>query len=267
MYRLFENIRNGTVSMGLLTKGGPNLVRHQAAAGADFIIADMMHSRLEWDEAAHISWVARADGVYPFIRIQGHPWGTAADMLDRRFSVDAMRALTVGAEGVMFSVTSAAEARSVSHLFSDWHQGKPVTSQKALEEMKKSVASTRLLIPLIESRGALDEIEEIMAIDGIGGVFMAMTDLSHQLGHPHEYEHPDVWAAVDRAVALARKHNKVVVANTGYIFPTVDGQIGHASRLAEHGVNLVMLQTTEYYIYVMLKSVIDGVHANRGEVK
>ena len=203
MYRLLENIRDGKASMGLLTKGGPNLVRHQASAGADFIIADMMHSRLEWDEASQICWIARADGVYPFIRIQGHPWGSAANIVDRRFSVDAMRALTIGAEGVMFSVTSADEVRSVAHLISDWHQGKPVTSPQGVKDMQRQVAETRLLIPLIELRTGLDQIEEILAIDGIGGVFMAMTDLSHQLGHPHEYEHPDVWAAVDKAVRLA----------------------------------------------------------------
>ena len=264
MYRLQEKLRDKKPAMGMLTKGGPNLVRHLAAGGLDFIIADMMHGRMDWDEAAHITWVARAEGLYPFVRIQGHPWGTSSNLLDRRFVVDGMKAFTLGAEGVMWSITSAAEAEALAHLAADWHQGRPVTSVEELEAMEESNRATRMLIPLIESRGAIDALDDILAIDGISGVFMAMTDLSHQLGHPHEYDHPEVVAALEHSAELAEKHGKTILANTGYTYPTPQGQADHATRLFQHGANMVMLQTTEYYQYVITKTVVDGVLENLG---
>src|SRR3989304_6643627 len=101
--------------MGMMTKGGPNLVRHLASAGIDFLIVDLMHSRMDWDEASHICWMARAENVSPFIRIQAHPWGTSSKYLDRRLAVDGMRAFTAGAEGVMWSVASTEEAQALAH--------------------------------------------------------------------------------------------------------------------------------------------------------
>lgn len=264
-YRLLENINAKRLSLGMLTKGAnPQLVRHMAAGGLDFIIVDMMHSKVGWDEAAQLCWTARADGMYPFIRIPSHPWGTGARIVNRQFSVDAIRALSTCSEGVMWSISSFEEAELVAHMGSDWHQGIPVTSPHQVSQVQEGGRQRRLLIPLIESLGGLNRLEDILSIDGISGVFMACTDLSHQLGHPHEYQHPEVEGALRAAARFAHSKNKVIVANTGYIFPTIEGQIEHAKWLADCGVDLVMLQTTEFYIYVVTKAVSDGVRATVG---
>jgi 2-keto-3-deoxy-L-rhamnonate aldolase RhmA len=261
-YRLLENIEAKRTSLGMLTKGAsPNMVRHMVAGGLDFIIVDMMHSKVGWDEAAQLCWVARADGMYPFIRIPSHPWGTGAHIVNRQFAVDAIRALSTCSEGVMWSISSFEEAELVAHMGSDWHQGIPVTSQQQVSEVQAGGLKRRLLIPLIESLGALERVDDVLALDGISGVFMACTDLSHQLGHPHEYTHPEVEGALKAAARSAHARNKVIVANTGYIFPTVEGQIEHAGWLRNCGVDLVMLQTTEFYLYVITKLVSDGVRA------
>jgi 2-keto-3-deoxy-L-rhamnonate aldolase RhmA len=265
-YRLLENMEAKRLSMGMLTKGAnPQMIRHLYAGGLDFVIVDMMHSKVGWDEAAQLSWVARADGLYPFIRIPSHPWGTGTKYVNRQFSVDAIRALSTCSEGVMWSISNFEEAELVSHMASDWHQGIPVTSSQQVTEVQAGGAKRRLLIPLIESLGALERIEDIMALDGISGVFIACTDLSHQLGHPHDYQHPKVEGAIRNATRCADAHNKVIVANTGYIYPTVDGQIDHAKWLADCGVDLVMLQTTEYYLFVISKMVSEGVRAKFGK--
>lgn len=259
MFKLLEKIRGDQLALGIMTKGGPNLVRHIAAARLDFIIVDLMHSRVDWDEAAHICAMARADGLFPFVRLQAHPWGSGVAYPDRRFPVDAAKAFALGGEGVMWSIASAEEARMVAHLASDWHQGKPVTTVTELKKTKDDAKQTRLLIPLIESLSALEQLEEIISIEGISGIFMACTDLAQQLGHPHDYLHPDVLEAIRQAVAVAKKQRKIVVANTGYVFPSVEGQIEHARTLADMGVRMIMLQSCEFYLYFATKAVADGV--------
>src|ERR1043166_9221271 len=265
-YRMLENTGNKRLWRGVLTKGGsPQMIRHIYSAGLDFVIVDMMHSKIEWNEAAQLCWLARASGLYPFIRIPSPPWGTGTPYPNRQFATDAIRALSTCSEGVMWSISSFEEAEMVSHMAGDWHQGMPVTSAKQVSEAQAGGAKRRLLIPLIESLPALERIDDVMALDGISGVFIACTDLSHQLGHPHDYQHPKVEGAIRAATRCADAHNKVIVANTGYIFPTVEGQIEHAKWLADCGVDLVMLQTTEYYIYVISKVVSEGVRAKMGE--
>ena len=267
-YRLIENIKAKRLSLGIMTKGvNPHYVQHMEAGGLDFIIVDMMHSRVGWDEAAQICWTAKADGMYPFVRIPSHPWGTGARIINRQFPVDAIRAFSLCAEGVMWSISSFEEAELLVHMASDWHQGRPVTSPQKLKEMQESVRQKRLLIPLIETLGALNRIEDILSLEGISGVFMACTDLSHQLGHPHEYQHPEVEGALKAASRFAHSKNKVIVANTGYIFPTFDGQVQHAKWLVDCGVDMVMLTTTEYAAFLFCKVVGDGVRAAVGAGK
>jgi 4-hydroxy-2-oxoheptanedioate aldolase len=258
-FPLLGKIASGQVALGMATRSGPSYVRHFAAAGMDFLIADMMHGPMGWPEMAHIAALARSDGVYPFARIQGHPWGSGSGVLDRGFAADAMKAITSGAEGIVWSVATAAEAESVAHLIDDWHQGKPVVTPADVESIEREVAATRLLLPLIETPSALAELDRILAADGIGGVWMGMTDLSHQLGHAHENDHPDVMRALSEAVRIAEKHHKVVLANVGYIFDSIDAQIANAVQLADAGASLVMLATTEFHVHIAARALVSGV--------
>jgi 2-keto-3-deoxy-L-rhamnonate aldolase RhmA len=259
VYKLLENIRARRLSLGMMAKGGPNLVQHLASAGLEFLIVDMMHSNVDWTELSHVAWKARAEGVYPLVRLPANPWGSGASMADRRFPVDAERAFGSGVEGLIWSISSVEEARIMAHMGRDSHQGRPVTNAQELQAAIDHSGNTRLLLPLIESRGALESLEEILDIDAISGAFIGCTDLAEVLGHPLDYLHPEVLAAIERACRAARARGKIVLANTGYAFPSIDGQITQAKALEKCGVDLVMLQTVEFYLYVMAKSVAGGV--------
>ena len=261
MYKLLENIRAGRVSHGTMAKGGVNLVQHLASAGHDFMIVDMMHSNVDWTELSHMSWKARAEGLYPLVRLPANPWGSGASMPDRRFPVDAERAFGSGVEGLIWSIASVEEARIMAHMGRDSHQGTPVTTAQELEAKTAHSNNTRLLLPLIESIGALEALDDILAVDGISGVFIGCTDLAEVLGHPLGYLHPEVLAAVKKACTSAKARGKIVLANTGYAFPTIEGQISHAKALKECGVNMLMLQTLEFNVYMIAKAISDGVRA------
>jgi 4-hydroxy-2-oxoheptanedioate aldolase len=57
------------------------------------------------------------------------------------------------------------------------------------------------LLVQVETRKALDAIEEIAAVDGVDGIFIGPGDLSASLGHPGELFHPEVVAAVEGAIS------------------------------------------------------------------
>lgn len=261
MYRLIDNIREGRLSLGTLAKGGPSLVEPVASAGLEFLIVDLMHSGVDWTELSHVAWKARALGVYPIARLPADPWGAGASIVDRRFPGDAQRALACGVEGLVWSVASAAEARLLAHLARDAHTGAPVTDAQQLASTVERAVDTRLLLPLVESRTALDEVEDILAIEGIGGVFIGCTDLAQSLGHPLDYLHPEVLGAIERAARAARARGKVVMANTGYAYPTIEGQQAHARALERAGVRLIMLQTVEFHVYATTRAIAQGLRS------
>ncbi len=261
MYRLIDNIRSGRLSLGTMAKGGPNLVQHVASAGLDFLIVDMMHSSVDWTELSHVAWKARAEGLYPLVRLPANPWGAGAGVADRRFPVDAERAFACGVEGLVWSVASAEEARLMAHMARDSHTGAPVTDAAELARATQHAVGTRLLLPLVESLGALEQVDDILSIDGISGVFVGCSDLAEVLGHPLDYLHPAVIGAIERTCVAAHARGKVVLANTGYAFPSIEGQVAHARALQKAGADLIMLQTVEFHVFVMARSIADGVRS------
>lgn len=58
-----------------------------------------------------------------------------------------------------------------------------------------------LAVIQIESREAVENIEEIVAVPGIGAIFIGPSDLSISYGVPGQRGHPDVQAALDRVLA------------------------------------------------------------------
>ncbi|MBA2382767.1 MAG: hypothetical protein H0V73_11710 [Chloroflexi bacterium] len=60
----------------------------------------------------------------------------------------------------------------------------------------------------IESSGGLRDADPIAAIDGVDVLFVGPADLSHSLGIPGQFQHPDYLAALERVVAACRAHGK-----------------------------------------------------------
>jgi len=60
----------------------------------------------------------------------------------------------------------------------------------------------------IESATAVGNAEAILAVDGVDGIFVGPADLAASMGHLGESGHPDVVAAVESCLALARAAGK-----------------------------------------------------------
>lgn len=56
------------------------------------------------------------------------------------------------------------------------------------------------LLVQVETREALDNLEDICAVDGVDGVFIGPADLSASLGHRGKPGHPEVQAAIEDAM-------------------------------------------------------------------
>lgn len=82
----------------------------------------------------------------------------------------------------------------------------PVTDRQ--QELNRELC----LMVQVETREAVDRIEELCAVPGIDGIFLGPADLSASYGVPGQTGHKRVFEAAARTIAAAKAHGKQTAA-------------------------------------------------------
>lgn len=72
-----------------------------------------------------------------------------------------------------------------------------------------------LAVIQIESKKAVENIEEIAAVPGIGAIFIGPSDLSISYGVPGQRDHPEVAAGMSKVLAVCKRRNIPCGLTTG----------------------------------------------------
>ena len=64
------------------------------------------------------------------------------------------------------------------------------------------------LLLQVETRKGLKNLDEILAVHGVDGIFIGPSDLAASLGHPGEPDHPDVVPVIEDAIAKIKASGK-----------------------------------------------------------
>ena len=107
-------------------------------------------------------------------------------------------------------------------------------------------AAGTLIVPSVESKLGSEQVDEILDTPGLRAFGIAMTDTAIALGHPMDYDHPDVWNFVDRVATKAKRRGIHLTAGTGFADKTWEGIAQRVRRLHDHGIDMIFLQTPEY---------------------
>jgi 4-hydroxy-2-oxoheptanedioate aldolase len=260
MNRLFQKIAADELALGVWIKGGPQFVTSIARAGFDFVRPDMMFSALDWKELDHIHRTAESMNIATWLRIATNPWLDGPGSL--QMTVDAARAFSLGVPVVQVSIASAAQVRALVAVAQDWHRsgaGEYPNSNESFKAQSKRAIDTTMVVPAIESATAIEQLDEILEIEGLRAIQIACTDFSKMLGYPFEYEHPAVWKKIDELSQKARKKGILVVANTGYDFTTPEQITGRVRRLYDHGVRVVLMQGADFLFETFSRSLIEKI--------
>ncbi len=260
MTRLFAKLAADELALGVWLKGGPHLIASLAKAGFDYVRPDMMFSAMDWKELDHILRASEAAGVTCCLRIPANPWANSAN--EMQVTVDAARAFSLGVPIVQVSVSSAAQVKALVGVAADWHRsgaGEYPSSSGEFEAQHQRVLERSLILPAIESGSALRELDEIMRTEGLRAVMISCTDFSKCIGFPFEYDHPEVWKAIDRIVTMARARNIIVAANTGYAYNTPEKIVGRVQALYDHGIRMVLIQGIEFLLERFCHSLLEDV--------
>ncbi len=216
--------------------GAPMVIEILARAGVDFVIIDMEHCPMDMDRLSHLVRAADAAGIAPLVRVPD----VGAGLIGRVLNLDVAgivipHASRQSCEALVRAARYAPDGergacpivRATGYWPDDW----TAYAQRANREI--------LLLPLIEDSAAIDDLEAIAAVPGINGLFIGPYDLSVSVGAPGaDFDHPGMSAALDRAIASCRRHEKFVVTTVG------DRQDrDYSRRLMQRGVRGLVFAT------------------------
>jgi 2-keto-3-deoxy-L-rhamnonate aldolase RhmA len=169
-----------------------------ADAGFDFVIIDGEHGPFGIETMADLSRAARQAGMTPIVRVP--ELGYAA----------VTRPLDAGAQGIMVPrITHPDEVRQVVTLMkyppmgrrgSVLGRGHTQFRGGSLAETMEDANARSFLVVQVETREALDRVDEIAAVQGVDAVLLGPTDLSVALGIPGKLTDPLLQGAIDRVL-------------------------------------------------------------------
>lgn len=202
------------------------------AAGLDFVVLDLQHGSVTEETLAAGCAAAVSLGLTPLVRTRSAAFA------------DIGRPLDLGAHGVIVpSVLGAAHAAEVVRAGHYPPRGNRSTGRLA------GGVDRPLVIPMVETAGALAELPDILRLDGLDGVYIGPFDLALSLGGPEAIGGPQVAAAIDTVIAGCAE------AGVPWGIYTLDGAA--ARRYAERGCRLVTVTADQAALAAALRANAD----------
>ena len=209
MYSIKKRLQNGELVLGTIISEirNPNIAYMLAQCGFEFFIIDNEHGSYNPETIANMVAAARGAGIAVIVRI---PEITRENIL---------KPLDAGAAGLLVPmVNSAAEAEEIIR-----HAKYPTTGNRgaalrrphnmyakvnAAEYLKQANENTFIAVQA-ETTQAIENIDEIAAVEGVDCIFVGPFDLSISLGIPGQINHEVEVNAIEKIAAACKKHHKI----------------------------------------------------------
>ncbi len=207
--RMKQKLHAGEPAFGVsVVIPSPQLVEMLGAFGFDWVLLDCEHGTLTLESVELMAMAADASGLTAIARPVSNSATHILQVLDR------------GVAGVQIPhVRSAAEARAAvaavkyhplgTRSLAAGTRAAAYDAQGSMADHVRSANEQTLIAAQIEDREALDNLDEILQVDGIDVFFVGPSDLSQSMGHPGNAKAPVVAAAIDDCLARIRAAGRI----------------------------------------------------------
>ncbi|HID94979.1 MAG TPA: aldolase [Candidatus Latescibacteria bacterium] len=200
--------RGGTAIGTMVTEfRSPEIGRLLAAAGFDFMVVDTEHSPHHLETLNDIMRGAKATEICPIVRVPDAEYHLMARTLD------------IGAQGLMIprvetKGTMERIIRSTKYppLGFKGYGVRPIHTDYEkipLKELIQRLNEESLIVVQIESKKAIEEIDDLLSVKGVDVAVIGPNDLSISLGIPGETNHPLMTEYIERMVEGCRNRGVV----------------------------------------------------------
>lgn len=189
-----------------LTVAHPTIVELIASQPFDWLCIDLEHSPVSKIDLQIAVALIQGKGKKAFVRVPQN------SHLEIKYPLDA------GVDGVIIPmVNSAEEARQAVASCKYPPVGvRGVGLARAQgfgfgfdEHLQKNLKELEVIVQ-VEHINAVNEIQGILEVKGVSGVFLGPYDLSGSMGVPGQFDHPDMKAAIQKVASATLKANKLL---------------------------------------------------------
>jgi 4-hydroxy-2-oxoheptanedioate aldolase len=194
------------LGVGLRQSRTVDIGKIMATSGYDWLFIDMEHNSMDIDIASQISVAAQDAGITPIVRVPDFAHHHATRVLD------------CGAMGVVFPHVDNAEIakKLVSYCLYPPKGHRSMTGvlpqldfkQQPIADVASTINENMLIVIMLESPEAIDNVDSIAAIDGVDVVLIGTNDLCMEMGIPGDYSNPKVKDAYSKVIETCKKYGK-----------------------------------------------------------
>lgn len=246
-----EKLTNKETVIGTFFElGSCQTVEALAVSGIDFMIIDCEHGPFDTESTLEYIRTAELSNLTPFVRVKDI---TRPSMLKN---------LDLGAKGLIIpNLETVEEAKKLV----EWGKYHPVgkrgvflgrTSGFGYESLAGNIDEyfrvsneETMLIPQCETLGCLENIEEIVSIGGIDGIFIGPYDLSTALGAPADFNSQKFKDSLKKIQSACKKADKPCFVFAG----TEEG----AAELIQDGYEGIALSMDAVFLINAYKKTIE----------
>lgn len=202
-----EKLKYNQLTIGSwITLAHPAIAEIMAKAGFDWLTIDLEHSVITIREAEELIRVIELCGVVSLVRLSAND------------STQIKRVMDAGAHGVIVPMVNTKEeaqkavsavkypplgARGVGLARA---QGYGLTFDRYLDWVRKE----SVVIVQIEHIQGVENLEEILQVEGVDAFLVGPYDLSGSIGRPGDLDHPEMISALKRATEVSKRLEKTM---------------------------------------------------------
>jgi 2-dehydro-3-deoxyglucarate aldolase len=238
--KLREHLKNDGLSIGSWMQiPSPSVAEILGHAGYDWVAVDMEHGAISVHQLPDLFRALELGDTLPLVRLaQGHP-------------KDCKQAMDAGAGGVIVPMIENAEQLISVRDACRW----PPAGKRGVGFSRANLfgknfvdyykeAQVPLLVAMIESIAAVDQLDEIFQVSGLDAVLIGPYDLSASMGLTAQFDHSEFHSAMDRVRTQAEKFQ--VPCGVHVVTPSeeqLEKHIQEGYRFVAYSIDAVFLNT------------------------
>jgi 2-dehydro-3-deoxyglucarate aldolase len=201
---LKQKLKNNELTIGSwIMIGDPMSVEIMVLAGFEWLVIDIEHTSIDLKTTENLIRTIQSKNIKALVRVS------------KNEEVIIKRILDMGADGIIVPMINSKEDALQAVEYAKY----PPIGKRGVglyraagygttfEEYKKWVNEELVIIAQIEHIDAVNNIDDILSVEGIDGTIIGPYDLSGSMGYPGEFERDDVKIAVETVVEKCKKMN------------------------------------------------------------
>ena len=206
---LKQKLEAGKAVFGcMITFPSAPVVEMLGQLGFDWVLLDNEHGTVSVDNVEDLVRAADLTGIAPIVRPVANKPEIIAPFLDRgawgvqvphvntaeeaRASVDAVKYYPLGHRGIF------SRSRPADYGF-----------EGSTQDYVSDANTNTLVCLMLEEVEAIDNLGELVGVDGVDVYFIGSGDLSQSMGYPGQQTHPEVQEQMEKGVKIIRDAGRI----------------------------------------------------------